>query len=101
MPSPKIPKRAAFFPLETCNFQIIAKGSANTAASMTKSRTPIAINDVSWLPHFPPSIVWSQLNARGRHNNIPVRKVPKVQAAMVPMTIQEAIRNFRTKNIRL
>jgi hypothetical protein len=101
MPSPKIPKRAIFFPVETCNFQIIAKGSAKTAPSMSKSRTPTAINDVVWLPHFPPSIVRSQLNAIGRHIIKAVRTAPKDQAAIKPITIQEAIRNLRMKNIRL
>lgn len=88
-PSPKIVMNVTFLYLAICSLYSNGIGVTSTTTSVTRFITPVAVNEVTWLPHDPPGIVWSQLKAKGRQIRHPASIVPIVQATITPIVAQD------------
>lgn len=88
-PRPKMVMNVTFLYVAICRLYSSGIGVTNTTTSVRRFITPVTVKEVTWFPHDPPGIVWSQLYAKGRHIKHPASIVPTVQATITPIVVQE------------
>lgn len=88
-PRPKIVMNVTFLYVAICRLYSSGIGVTSTTTSVRRFMTPVTVKEVTWFPHDPPGIVWSQLNAKGRHIRHPASIVPIVQATITPIVVQQ------------
>lgn len=88
-PRPKIVMNVTFLYVAICRPYSSGIGVTSTTTSVSRFMIPVTVKEVTWFPHDPPGILWSQLYAKGRHIRHPASIVPIVQATITPTVVQQ------------
>ena len=89
MSNPKTVIRVTFLYVAICSWYGGYMGRPRTIASVMRLIIPVTVKGVTWSPHFPLTIVLSQLYANGRHIKNPARIVAVAQTMTMDMVAYE------------